>query len=349
LFIAALYDEAMPGYPKVEAHLKIMIDRWLDSLERDGLDKGIAVNPLGKHPARLTSDFAERDIALKGASPYHPAYDLRIGKKGEQIPTGTVAVNASVSGMVLFDGWYTGKSGRVVVVGGDNGRIQVYGHLDEASPTLHSGSRLERGKRLGFMGKTGTAETTCLHYVERQLGVQIDGRGHVIYDAVHDANDQPVMDARTQRVKAEIRRNPQGKQWDNMRFREVSGHEIAAFRRQINGGAPLSFDDFVPVAPTLGWNDQPQRVGARIDPVNPDQLRHASRYRADHPDARDKREQPPQRAYTGAAQKTVWQKAMDVACEWTGLGCAVAENPMGTPSLHVPIKTVRAESAERGR
>lgn len=331
----------------MEAHLETMIDRWLDQLERQGLDKGIPVNPLGNRKARLTSDFAEREQPVSGASHYHPAYDFKpVGWEGKPLEPGTIPVHAAISGMVLFDGWYSSKSGRVVVIGGDNGRLQVYGHLDEGSPTLKSGTRMERGAPLGMMGKSGTVSATCLHYVERQLGVETDKAGHAIYDAVHDADGDPVMDSRTHRVKAQLRRDATGERWDNMRFREVAGQEIADFRKAL--GKPLRFDDFVAVAPTLGWNDQPLREGSVVEASTHEQLRHARLYRAAHPAGNDKKEVRMAHA-PAVPEKTVWEKAMDVACEWTGLGCSAQAKPVMGASITVPIRTVHVEGSSRTR
>lgn len=337
----------MAGYPKVEAQLVGMIDRWLDQLERDGLDRGIAVNPLGPRPARLTSDFAEREAPVAGASSYHPAYDLKLQlKKGAPEPKGPVRVSAAVSGMVLFDGWYTGKSGRVVIVGGDNGRIQVYGHLDEKSPKLAAGTRLVRGEALGIMGHTGKVSATCLHYVERQLGIATDRAGHAVYDAVHDADDQPIIDARTNRAKALLRRTEAGLEWDNLRYHEANGAVIAQFRAGLNGGTPLRFDDFVPVAPTIGWNDQPLREGSIIEASNDEQLRHARRYHLDRggsPTRQKKAAAPALAEGKPAAQTSVWDMAKQAACQVTGGWLPHCEPPTA------PYKVSMAVPPPRGR
>ncbi len=109
---------------------------------------------------------------------YHTGVDVEY-----EDASGDVPVNAIADGVVIFADRTTGYGGVAALrhsIGSEN-VIAIYGHLDpDRLPSLET--RLERGMRIGFLGKGGTDETdgerTHLHFALFK-GTQLDLRGYV--------------------------------------------------------------------------------------------------------------------------------------------------------------------------
>jgi murein DD-endopeptidase MepM/ murein hydrolase activator NlpD len=84
-------------------------------------------------------------------------------------PIGT-PVRAAGDGRVRFVG-RQGGYGNVVELEHGSGVVTVYGHLSRFASQLRKGQRVELGKVIGFVGKTGLATGPHLHYEYRIRGV----------------------------------------------------------------------------------------------------------------------------------------------------------------------------------
>jgi murein DD-endopeptidase MepM/ murein hydrolase activator NlpD len=76
-------------------------------------------------------------------------------------PHGTPLV-AIEAGLVYQVNWH-GSGGNQLYILGDSGGLWFYAHM--ASPAIvSSGSRVEAGQRVGYVGATGNASTPHLHF-----------------------------------------------------------------------------------------------------------------------------------------------------------------------------------------
>lgn len=150
---------------------------WLDDLRENGLDRAYQMPALNE-PVRITSTFGRRNIEkAKGgkASNNHQAIDFVPLAR----PQGRdVNVNSVVAGRVLYAGLPDDESGISVIVGGVDGKIYSYAHLEAGSLHVKAGDTVGRGESLGLMGDTGVTTAKCLHIVERvlKLGKIVDGK-----------------------------------------------------------------------------------------------------------------------------------------------------------------------------
>ncbi len=84
-------------------------------------------------------------------------------------PTGT-PVRAAGEGRVRFVG-RKGGFGNVIELEHGMGVVTVYGHLSRFAAKLRTGQRVELGRVIGYVGKTGLATGPHLHYEYRVRGV----------------------------------------------------------------------------------------------------------------------------------------------------------------------------------
>jgi murein DD-endopeptidase MepM/ murein hydrolase activator NlpD len=84
-------------------------------------------------------------------------------------PTGT-PVRAAGDGRVKFIGMQGGY-GKVIELEHGSGVVTVYGHLSRFASQLKRGQRVDLGKVIGYVGKTGLATGPHLHYEYRVRGV----------------------------------------------------------------------------------------------------------------------------------------------------------------------------------
>jgi murein DD-endopeptidase MepM/ murein hydrolase activator NlpD len=84
-------------------------------------------------------------------------------------PVGT-PVRAAGDGRVRFVG-RQGGYGNVIELEHGSGVVTVYGHLSRFAPQLRKGQRVELGKVIAYVGKTGLATGPHLHYEYRVRGV----------------------------------------------------------------------------------------------------------------------------------------------------------------------------------
>jgi len=84
-------------------------------------------------------------------------------------PVGT-PVRAAGEGRVRFVG-RQGGYGNVIELEHGSGVVTVYGHLSRFAAQMRRGQRVELGKVIGYVGKTGLATGPHLHYEYRIRGV----------------------------------------------------------------------------------------------------------------------------------------------------------------------------------
>lgn len=108
----------------------------------------------------ITSKFGYRgDIGIPGASKYH--YGLDIGGGGR----GTVPIVSAADGVVSRNKWIDGYGNVVFVKHNIEGKSfeTVYAHM--VSPGIvKTGSTVQKGQTIGYMGNTGTSGGKHLHF-----------------------------------------------------------------------------------------------------------------------------------------------------------------------------------------
>lgn len=104
----------------------------------------------------------------------HPVLNTIRAHKGVDYaaPTGT-PVKAAGAGRVRFRG-VKGGYGNLVEIEHSGGVTTRYGHLSRFAKGLASGSRIEQGQVIGYVGKTGLATGPHLHFEYLQRGVNLD-------------------------------------------------------------------------------------------------------------------------------------------------------------------------------
>lgn len=107
-----------------------------------------------QHEALSGGDFREG----------HPGFDL-------SAPPGS-AVHAADTGLVVFAGWSGLGYGNTVLIDHGNGFRTLYAHLSQVS--TYCGSKVEKGKIIGFSGSTGNSTGPHLHFEVRVPGGYIN-------------------------------------------------------------------------------------------------------------------------------------------------------------------------------
>ena len=101
----------------------------------------------------LTAGFGNRADPFTGESAYHPGLDIAT-EKGRP-------VYATAAGKVESAGW-SGNYGNLLVVDHGYGLKTRYGHLSGFK--VKAGDTVQRGEVIGFVGATGRATGSHLHY-----------------------------------------------------------------------------------------------------------------------------------------------------------------------------------------
>lgn len=124
----------------------------------------IAISPLNV-PLIVGDDVEARRRARNGVVYPHNAIDVFAQT---ELPSRDVGIVATVSGRVLFVGEWDAASGHTVFIGGRDGRIYSFAHLD--SSTVQVGQSVVQGEMIGVYGRSGNArhhEDGNLHYTVR--------------------------------------------------------------------------------------------------------------------------------------------------------------------------------------
>jgi murein DD-endopeptidase MepM/ murein hydrolase activator NlpD len=152
-------------------------DRWHDSyyfadrngggfFDRSGHRTGRIRNRFPVQFSRISSGFTE--------ARFHPVLNVMRPHYGVDFaaPVGT-PVRAVARGRVLKAGWQ-GGNGRFVKIEHHAGIATGYAHLVRIVPGLHPGARVRRGQVIGYVGASGLATGSHLHFVVYRDGHYVD-------------------------------------------------------------------------------------------------------------------------------------------------------------------------------
>jgi murein DD-endopeptidase MepM/ murein hydrolase activator NlpD len=117
---------------------------------------------------RLTSLFGSRTNPISGRVELHRGIDI-------SAPSGT-NVKATADGVVSFSGW-NGGGGNTVVVEHGHAFSTCYAHHSANAVTV--GQRIKRGETVGYVGSTGNATGSHVHYEIWQGGRVINPKQHM--------------------------------------------------------------------------------------------------------------------------------------------------------------------------
>jgi len=109
-----------------------------------------------------------------GARRMHPILHIVRPHQGVDLaaPRGT-PIKASGDGVITFRG-RKGGYGKVVIIKHNRKYATLYAHMSRFASHLHVGSRVRRGKVIGYVGMTGLATGPHLHYEFHVYGVPHD-------------------------------------------------------------------------------------------------------------------------------------------------------------------------------
>lgn len=127
---------------------------WYDE-EGRSLRRAFLKTPLSFNP-RITSGFSYNR--------FHPVHGRRRPHLGVDFgaPTGTPVL--AVAGGVVTTAAWSGEAGRLVRIKHAGGYETMYLHLSGFGPGIRSGSRVNQGDTIGYVGMTGTATGPHLDY-----------------------------------------------------------------------------------------------------------------------------------------------------------------------------------------
>ena len=105
---------------------------------------------------------------------WHPILHIFRAHKGVDFaaPQGT-PIKATGAGRIAFAGW-EGGYGKAILIRHDNKYSSFYAHLSGFAKKLSVGSYVKQNQLIGFMGSTGLATGSHVHYEFRINGVQHD-------------------------------------------------------------------------------------------------------------------------------------------------------------------------------
>jgi murein DD-endopeptidase MepM/ murein hydrolase activator NlpD len=101
----------------------------------------------------ISSTYGSRINPISGRSEFHQGLDI-------SMTTGT-PVTATADGVVVFSGW-NGGGGNVVVIAHGHGFSTYYAH--NRKNTVQVGQSVKRGDVIGYIGSTGSATGSHVHY-----------------------------------------------------------------------------------------------------------------------------------------------------------------------------------------
>jgi len=117
----------------------------------------------GRGRGAVTSGFGNREDPILGTTEFHKGIDID-GAREER-------VLAAQDGEVVFAGSMSGY-GTVVMIDHAERLITVYAHLSREVVNLED--RVTQGQTIGYVGSTGRATGTHLHFEVRYKGVPVD-------------------------------------------------------------------------------------------------------------------------------------------------------------------------------
>lgn len=117
----------------------------------------------GRGRSSITSVFGYRDDPITGGRKFHKGVDID-GAREER-------VLSAAAGEVVYSGRMSGY-GTVVMLDHGSRLLTVYAHLSRSNVRLEE--RVARGQTIGYVGSSGRANGTHLHFEVRYKGVSVD-------------------------------------------------------------------------------------------------------------------------------------------------------------------------------
>jgi murein DD-endopeptidase MepM/ murein hydrolase activator NlpD len=111
----------------------------------------------------VNSGFGNREDPVSGRQRFHQGIDMRAPREERVLAAGR--------GEVVFSGRQSGY-GNVVMLDHGNRLITLYAHLSRSIVKLEQ--VVERGQTIGYVGSSGKATGTHLHFEVRHKGVPVD-------------------------------------------------------------------------------------------------------------------------------------------------------------------------------
>lgn len=128
----------------------------VDFLSREGKSRKRAFIRTPLEFTRISSRFSlGRRHPILGTMRAHRGVDYAA-------PTGT-PIKATGAGKIAFAGWRSGYGNVVEIQHGQRYRT-IYGHMSRFNKALKTGSKVEQGQIIGYVGMTGLATGPHLHY-----------------------------------------------------------------------------------------------------------------------------------------------------------------------------------------
>ena len=134
--------------------------------ERERLSHIPSIYPVRGH---ITSYYGKRINPISRRWELHKGIDI-----ANQLGTPVVA---PANGVITFSGWRSGF-GNLVIINHGYGYNTRYGHLKESK--VQKGERVMRGEIIGYIGKTGRATGSHLHYEILLSGKPANPRKYIL-------------------------------------------------------------------------------------------------------------------------------------------------------------------------
>ncbi len=144
-------------------------DQWFDAKGVGSQKSSGAMMPVA---GRLTSGFGMRRHPVLGYARMHKGLDIAA-------PMGA-PIRAPMDGVVQMAGW-AGGYGKFVKLSHGQGMATGFGHMSRIA--VASGTRVQRGQVIGFVGSTGVSTGAHLHYELWKNGVPTNP-GRVSFESV---------------------------------------------------------------------------------------------------------------------------------------------------------------------
>lgn len=122
----------------------------------------------GRGRSSITSSFGYREDPMSGGRSFHKGIDID-GAREER------ALSAA-GGEVVYSGRMSGF-GNVVMIDHGNRLLTVYAHLSRTIVKIED--RVTRGQTIGYVGSSGRANGTHLHFEVRYKGISVDPLGYL--------------------------------------------------------------------------------------------------------------------------------------------------------------------------
>ena len=154
---------------KEAAAKKADLENLLNAIENENYRRAYTPSVWPTSGGYISSYFGGRSNPFDGySSDWHSGIDIANNYGAP--------VYASASGYVNFSGWYGGY-GRYVEINHDFGFKTAYAHM--SSLAVSSGSYVEKGDIIGYVGSSGNSTGPHLHFEVRRYGEEVNPLNYV--------------------------------------------------------------------------------------------------------------------------------------------------------------------------